>query len=369
MKNIVKTKEKGKKLKPIVKAIICYAVVFSLLFVSFYLFKRANEVVSITTSKIDYSLNGKVDYKVRLKNNDYYNEEYLKNGMQYIASLIKSIDINFNYEAHASQKLDYKYKYNVSATTLVTSKNDKSKIIFENKEYLEEDTNKEISAKSFTINTPISIDYDKYNDYIVSYKKEYLLNSLFDLIINIHVETEGQSDIANKPFHEEKDFIITIPLSEQIIDISINSSKYQKSGLIIGQKNKTMKSKALYASSIISAVISGVVLINVLIKKINDNRKRSEYNKTISKYLKEYDRAIVNTHKSNIAEEKFVQVIEISTIQEMLDLHDNFQLPILYYEVIKDKKSYFVVIKDNILYRLTISKETLEKNRSKHDKK
>lgn len=351
-----------KRVRPIVGVLLCYTFALMMVLVSFYLFKLGKDVVINETDRIDYSLSGNVDYKVRLKKNDYYKEEYLKSGMQYIASLIDTVDVDFKYEAHASEKVNYKYKYNVSATTLVTSKTDKSKVIFESKEYIIKDEPVELKSNNFVIDKVIPINYGKYNNYIKEYKREYLLNALFDLIINIHVETVGESHISNTPFKEEKDFKIVIPLSEQVIDISKKAPSYEMSGFISGIENKTLKAKLLYGGGIASAIISMALLVLGLIIITLKNRKKSEYCRIIDKYLKEYDRAIVITDQSKINEDDYKQVIEISSMQEMLDLHDNFQLPILYYEIVKNRKSYFVIIKEDILYKLVISKERLVKD-------
>lgn len=358
----VYTNKTKRRLKTSVKIIACYTAALLLVFISLYLCSIGKKILQSETPKIDYSLDGKVDYTVHLKENKYYNEEYLKSGMQYIASLIKSVDIKFKYEAHATDKINYKYKYNVTATTLVNSKNDKTKILFEKKDIIRKDKPIETNDVSFQIDDVISIDYDKYNNYILDYKKDYLLNTSFELVVNIHAETIGTSEISQEGFNESKDFVIIIPLSEQIIDISLDSQKYETSGTIKGIENKTIKVKTVYYSSIVTTAISVVLVINALAIAIISNKKKGKYNKVVEKYLKEYDRAIVITDKSELIEEDYEQVIGISSMQEMLDLHDNLELPILYYETSKNEESYFVIIKENILYKFTVSKKILEEN-------
>lgn len=350
------------KLKPTIKIISCYTLSLILFLASFYLFNVRKIIINSETPKVDYALSGKTNYVVKLKENEYYNEEQLKSGMQYIASLIKSIDINFKYEAHASDKINYKYKYDVTATTIVNSKNDKSKVLFEKKEEIVKPKNHEVNDTNFVIDEVISIDYDKYNDYILNYKKEFLLNTLFDLIVNVHVETTGKSDISEETFTESKDFAVVIPLSEQLIDITLQTPSYQTSGIISGLENITTKAYILYFSGLGLAFMAIILIIFAAIIIAKNSGKKSKYNKVIEKYLKEYDRAIVITHKSKINESDFDQVIGISSIQEMLDLHDNFQLPILYYEIVKNELSYFIIIKENILYKLIISKKLVEEN-------
>lgn len=359
--NRVKIKKKI-KLKSSFKISLYCVLATILVFSSFTFLKYGKKIVFVETEKINYSLNGDVDYEVELKENDYYKDTHLKSGMQYIAELINSVNIKFKYEGHATDKIDYAYRYNVSATTIVTSKTDKSKVLFENKEFIVKDKEKKVNDKSFVINEDIIINYDKYNDYILNYKKEYALNTLFDLIINVQVETKGKSKISDEIFDETKDFQIVIPLSEQMIDITLNGQTYDISGVFSGEENKTIQSRAYCALAIIQAIIASILYVKAMsiVSKINKNK--NIYQKTIEKYLREYDRAIVITQKTEIDESNFESVIEISSMQEMIDLHDNFQLPILYYEIVKNEISYFVIIKENILYKFVVQKNILEEN-------
>ena len=67
--------------------------------------------VSINGKKINVRYNeiGTADYTVYLKDNNYYETDYLKSGMKYVASLIKTINTKFNYEVHSNQNVNYSY--------------------------------------------------------------------------------------------------------------------------------------------------------------------------------------------------------------------------------------------------------------------
>ena len=58
-----------------------------------------NKSVVIQEEKnVFYEEYGTPDYKVYLKNNIYYDEEYLEKNMSYIANLIDYISIDYNYK-------------------------------------------------------------------------------------------------------------------------------------------------------------------------------------------------------------------------------------------------------------------------------
>ena len=75
-------------------------IVFSLL--SLYFFAQSKNVK--TTNDISYQENGGVDYKVYLNDNDYYKEEYLDEGMQYISSIIDYILVDYKYSIKFATK-------------------------------------------------------------------------------------------------------------------------------------------------------------------------------------------------------------------------------------------------------------------------
>ena len=62
------------------------------------------------------------------------------------------------------------------------------------------------------------------------------------------------------------------------------------------------------------------------------------------------------------------------SIEELLDVNELTKEPIIFYEVEPNQKSYFIILKDDTLYKLTISrayleKEAEEKRRAKENKK
>ena len=80
-----------------------------------------------------------------------------------------------------------------------------------------------------------------------------------------------------------------------------------------------------------------------------------------------YDDIIVNT--SNILDVSNYKIIEITEFKEMLNLSRELLLPIMNYEVMKDKETWFYVIKDDILYRYVVLADKLEEDKLNRKKK
>ena len=90
--------------------------------------------------------------------------------------------------------------------------------------------------------------------------------------------------------------------------------------------------------------------------------KKSLYDVTLSKILREYDRVIVNSKKIvDLNNEK--EIIDVNSFTELLDVRDNLEKPIIFSEVHKGQKSVFIVKTSNETYRYVLKLADLEKEK------
>ena len=66
-----------------------------------------------------YTEKAKVNYKVSLKENEFYQDKYVDEKSTIIASLINNIDVDFNYKMNLANEQDYTYEYKIVAKTNV----------------------------------------------------------------------------------------------------------------------------------------------------------------------------------------------------------------------------------------------------------
>ena len=138
---------------------------------------------------ISYNSSSNVAYKVYLFENDYFEEPYLGMNRTYISSLINYIDIDFNYNLNFSEFVSGKYTYYVKGTIAADKikENDGS---YWSKSYIltEPETITYNDQNSFNISTNVIIDYQKYNNLLNEFKKDYGIsfNGVFnvELIVN-----------------------------------------------------------------------------------------------------------------------------------------------------------------------------------------
>ena len=89
------------------------------------------------------------------------------------------------------------------------------------------------------------------------------------------------------------------------------------------------------------------------------SKKISKYDKLINKILKEYDRLIVETSTSIDFNDYNIFVIE--SFNELVDVRDNLQLPIMFLNLKDQGLAQFYVLQDNNLYLYTIDKKKVNK--------
>ena len=319
---------------------------------------------SFTSNKekrVNYKESSNLDYKVRLLPNQFYEQEYLGKDMLYIASLIDKVEIDFSYLFNSDSNIDMDFEYNILADLVISNKGG-TKTYFKKEYVLLEDQKLSMQNNSVQeIKENIKIDYSHYNTLANNFKSSY------------GVETESRLDVyltVNKKnpdynLNEKNKMNIIIPLSEKSVDIQL---KYNE----INNSNSVLKNSEFFVSSYFSFIISVLLLIVAIlslidiIRKLNLLRtKQSNYDKQVNKILKEYDRLIAESTTLIPFDGK--NIIKVKSFTELLDIHDNLQLPIIYYTITKHHKCYFYINHDDTVYLFVLKAIDLEV--SKNEKK
>lgn len=310
---------------------------------------------------------GNVDYTVYLKDNNFYSNKFLRKGdsgvNNYIASLINTVNVDFTYENKFSDLVDYDYNYDVVARILVTDKYDGSKVLYSKDEVLIDKKDAKGSDKNFSIHENVDIDYEKYNSYVNAFKQTYALDVDSNLVLTMnitHKSNYGSKQITNKV----STLTMSIPLTKNTIDISINTNQLSNSFNI--PINESMVSNKV-VFTIGSLLIVSSILAFCMMYILLNQKKNDIYRNEIARLLKNYDRLIITSSQPNIDESNYKNKVRVMTFEELLDVNELTSEPIIYYEVEPDQKSYFIILKEDTLYKLTISRAFLEKH--KDDKK
>lgn len=316
-------------------------------------------------SIIGYNEVGNIDYKVFLKENNYYKEQYLGKDMQYVASIIKNVVPTFTYEMHSEEKMEYTYNYKVSADLIISDPNDNNKVLYKRPSLLVKDTKEKVTGGSFRVDQDVSINYDEYNNYVNAFKKEYALSVNSKLVLTFNIDVTGKSPALKEDFKKSSKLVIAIPMSEQTINIGIDTSDINNSGTLERNYMSQIKKPVALVLGIIVGLLSLALLYIVIYNFLTNRSKTDVYKATIKSILREYDRAIVSSKTADTIDESKYNVIEVPRIEELLDAHDSTGKPILYNEDTENDISTFIIVSDEILYKYRVVKKELEEQEAK----
>ena len=355
-KNLKKIKYESFENKLIKQIILMVFTLILSLGMIYYALNNTNK------ESISYTQNGNVDYKVCLKENNFYSQNCLDKKMSYVSSLIKNVGLTFNYDLNTSEQLNVKTEYEVTAKLVISNAENTSKY-FEQKYILQDKTSEGISQinNEYKISKNIDIDYDYYNTIASAFKSQY------------GVETNSYIEVSFQVFHTNKEnedirvpspspVILNIPLSQKSININMTASGVNK------QETQNIESSIFTLNNIICLFIGIIALIICLISSLKIAKmltlikeKKNNYDKFIEKILREYDRLIVET--STLPKFNKYFLTKVNSFGELIDVRDNLRLPIMYYEVAKHQKCHLYIIDNKNLYLLTVKAVDMEENK------
>ena len=337
--------------------IVCIVLLF-IIGVSFVI----SSISIKSNSSVLYNQSSNIDYKVYLQPNDYYKEPYLDKNMQYIANLIDNIDVNFNYIFNANQNINYEYSYYVMAETSVTDSQDKAKVIYSKSDKVIEPVSfKKNNSNGFIINQNVKVNYSQYNDLVKSFKSSYAISADSNLVLSLCVQIKDEKGNIIRNYDTDK-VSLKITLSEQMINISMDSKPVNNSNNNVNvYKSFFISNKVLFGVGIASFIASILFTFKLILFVNKTSVKKSIYDVTLAKILREYDRVIVNSKKM-LNVDNSNNIIDVNNFSELLDVRDNLEKPIVFYEIHKGQKSVFLVKTSSELYRYVLKLSDLERN-------
>ena len=311
----------------------------------------------VASKNINYNETSNLDYKVYLKENNFYDTNYLGKNKVYIANLIDNIEVNFRYNYYIEEPTNVDFNYSIVAKLTIDDGTSKNNYFEKEYELLSNKRFELKSGKNYNLDEKVKIDYAYYNGLANSFKQQYGVDTTSNL--TVYLKVNKKTDIESSQNNYENSIMyVKIPLSEKAINIELNYQDINNSNYIIQETDSKV-------DNIIFGILATVTLIAALVFAIQIIRlltllrgKKSIYDKYIEKILNEYDRLIVeNGTGPNLNDCK---VIKISKFEELLDVRDNLKLPIMYYVVTKHTKCCFYIKHNDDLYLLTIKAVALE---------
>ena len=315
---------------------------------------------------VEYVESGDIDYNVYLKENKYYSQKYLGKGMEYVANIISTVNPDFKYELHSTDTLDFTYSYSVTGTLYISKDSESSPLYTKKLNLLNKDT-QNVKSNSLNIAESLVIDYDEYNDLVNRYKRDFGLSAYSRLVVTMDISIVGTHSNNEDKIILNRSLQMSIPLSEQTIQISMDTDKINNNGMLFAKGDINIDSPLLFVVSVISLIIVLLLLVTSIRIYIKF-KKRNIYYITLGRYTNEYDRLIINGSYKNtgIDENNYNSIVKVEKFEELVDAAENLSLPILFYEVIPGELSFFVITNGDTLYKFTLDKASLTKKQKEN---
>ena len=320
--------------------------IFVIIFVAISIFIIYKGLDIVKSREITYSNSSDIDYSVYLKDNDYFEDPYLQKGEKYISSLIDKIDISYNYALNSEESISGKYTYNIVASLIVKEQNkddilwkkdfdltNKSSVNFENQ-------------KTIGVSDEININYDYYNEMASSFKKDY--GVLTDSFLYVKLVVNVDANLYDSGYDVDESCYVIIPLGEKTIEIEEKNVDTGINSKTINYTKYPTLNYVLMGLGVIFLLIYLYLGITVIIRFVKAIRNRSRYDAFIRKIFSNYDQIVISVDK--IPDLTNIDVMEVSSFDDMIDAQVEVHKPIMFNEVKKKKLAIFILVDGNHAY-------------------
>ena len=303
-----------------------------------------------TLKNISYNEEGsKVNYKVYLKENDYFNDKYLGEGETYIASLIDYINIKYNYTIKFSEKVSGDYTYNIVATIFANKKNGDSGSYW-HKDYkiTDEKTVHLDNQDSFLINEETNVNYGTYNQILGGFKKEYDLDTDGILKVSLVVKNKLTGEVYKEQIGINSSLDLSIPLLEKAVNANISVSTPTNPETYTTTVKRNVLLFTLIKVVGLGLIIFGIIKVILTYMDYKRNNHNNKYIEELNKILANYDSIIASVVK--LPELDGVNVVDVTSFEELLDVYNEVRMPINHCHV-NNYESVFMIINDKMAWR------------------
>lgn len=338
------------------RVIICGTCFLLLIGLSFLLLIKSLDIEEGKTTR--YQETGSMDYKVYLKPNEFYETPYLNKNMYYIASLIKSINVDLNYQFIIEEPVDTNFSYQVVAKLKIAGNQGKDKLYEKEYVLVDKKLNPSTNTNVQNIKESVVIDYDYYNELANKFGATFGVSAASDLTLSVRINKSAQNNEKEININEYSNMSLTIPLTQKTLSIQLNDTGINSTKSIVKEDKITFSNIFCGIMSFLIFVLSVGFILKTLELLFMLVPKTSKYDKYIKKILNEYDRLIVETPTSPRTENK--DIVKIKRFEELLDARDSLKRPIMYHSLVEHQKCYFYIEQDNTMYLLTIKATDLE---------
>lgn len=294
---------------------------------------------------VNYSESGMIDYRVSLRENDFYDEEYLGKNQDYgyVSNLINKVEAAFNYVLDIdSTSVTYDVSYKAVAKLQVKDTST-DKVIYKPIYELVSHSEEVTDSDKLNITANVTLDYHQYNSEALHFIETLGLNATEALVL-LEVEfnvTSSSADFDN--FVKNHTMSISIPLDEVVVKFTEYQSVNTEDKVIECDKNTT--ENLLLVLSIITLALTAIGVAVLVIFVVLTRNTFINYSIKVKRILNSYRSFIQKI--TNEFDTTGYKVLFIESMNELLEIRDTLQSPILMSENEDKTKTQFIIPTNN----------------------
>lgn len=280
---------------------------------------------------IGYRESGNIDYNVFLKENAFFEENYLGKDQSYVASLIDKIIADFSYEIDMdTDDVNYRYSYTVKSRLEIIDNTSDVAIFNPEYELVNVQNRSQSSSNRLKINEIVVINYEEYNDLANKFLETYdLTSTTSNIVVTLEVDVLSDCEAFSGSAVDTYTSELRIPLTTKTVNIKMTSAVPDAEANMIAC-TRGAGSEVFKTTAIVLGVVDAVMIL-LLVAFIYFTRTADiTYAARVKKILSQYKSYIQRIN--NLFETSGYQIIFVSSFDEMLEIRDTIQAPILMYE-------------------------------------
>ena len=308
---------------------------------------------------LEYSENGNVNYNISLLENTYYSNTRIDGtgDRQYVSSLIDKITADFHYNTFFSDKAVLAFDYDIVGKLYIYSED--GSILLDEEYPLVNKIGDTIYGNKVNITKDVEIDYKKYNDLAKEYVNNYAPNATSNFIVTMNINYNGTYEkFKDNSLHHKTSLEMIIPLLKENFAITVNDKALKSNGSYDEITLETSINTVYSYFGLACLILATMLAIRFISLLLLLKPKKSKYCSLRDGYLKSYDRIIVNT--KTLPRFGDTNVIDCYDFNELLDAQETLELPINYYEIVKNQKCVFFIKNGKDIYKYTLKECDLE---------
>lgn len=347
----------SKKYKKINKFMLTFILVMLFSILGYVLVKLGKN--NYEEIQVKYEEKSNIAYKVYLKENDFFDKEYLGMNETYITSLIDYLDIDFNYELKLDEKMDGDYSYYIKGIISADQANGGNSNYWKKEYTLTETRDVEyLKRDKIEINSNVKINYQDYNDLLNTFKQEYGLAVDGKLKVMLVIENKLTNEKIERDLLKKSDVELNIPLTSLTIEVPIEAEGKTEDGYLINEK--IIDTNVLYTISKVSGyTLFGFGFIGIIILLVLGVKSETAYQRKLRKILKAYDGILVEVN--SLPELDKFNVISVKNFEELIDAHSEIRKPINFVQKVNGVK--FIIINEGIAWEYNLKRDLFNKDK------